>query len=116
MYFRFEKKLIMIGSSEIYRSVNEVITESCASEVRISAQANSLHKAILKKFFCAEKVEVLYEEKKVVLTVRVSATERTTLEIEYDHLNDFLNKCIDKSEKHIRFYQGLLQYYAMQNA
>ena len=106
----------MIGSSEIYRSVNEVITQSCASEVIISAQANSLHKAILKKFFCAEKVDLQYEEKKVLLTVRVSATERTSLEIGYNNLNDFLNKCIDKSEKHIRFYQGLLQYYAMQSA
>ena len=104
--------------TKIYTGLHNLIDYSCSLEAEESSKIESLHRALLKRYFEAEHVLIDRENNRITLEVKVNPTQQETkvidVDVNFENFDTFLKSCIDKGENSLRFYQNLLRYYYIQ--
>lgn len=101
--------------------IENLITTSCPKK-NISLQFESLHVAILKKYYNASEVSIDYHRRRIEMEIIMSDTEYDPKTVNlymhtlhanlwFRNLSDFLKSCIDKDNKSLAFYSSLLSSY-----
>lgn len=111
---------------KITREIENLISKSC-SNPQTTDKFNTLHVALLKKFYNATDVSIDYHRKRVELDIVIDDekydpqkvnTNIPTLHANllFKNLKDFLNSCIEIDAKSLGFYAGLLRSFSKKDA
>lgn len=111
---------------KITREIENLISKSC-SNPQTTDKFNTLHVALLKKFYNATDVSIDYHRKRVELDIVMDDekydpqkvnTNIPTLHANllFKNLKDFLNSCIEIDAKSLGFYAGLLRSFSKKDA
>ena len=103
----------------ILSEIEKLIIRSCPNR-KVSKKFENLHVAILKKYYNATDVSIDYHRKRVAMEIIIDDTsydpKKVNLSIPTVHANllfknlkDFLKNCIDKDNRSLAFYAGLLK-------
>lgn len=95
----------------IIDEVKNLISYSITNKEEDNAEFESLHRAILKKYFEAKNIEINYLAQTIDLDLPISNTNYTRITFECLDLNGFLQSCVKCDEKNQFFYQNLLSHY-----
>jgi hypothetical protein len=98
-------------SELIIDEVKNLISYSITNKEEDTAKFESLHRAILKKYFEANNIEINYLTQTIDLDLPISSSNYTRITFECLDLNAFLQSCIKCDEKNLFFYQNLLSHY-----
>lgn len=105
----------------ILMEIESLISRSCPKR-KIPKRFENLHVAILKKHYNATDVSIDYHRKRVEMDIVMDDKDydpkKVNLHIPTLHANllfknlkDFLKSCIDKDNRSLAFYAGLLRSY-----
>lgn len=97
--------------AEILRELNSLITHSCASPEGGNEIAESMHMAIIKKYFGANKVSLDYKNNLINVQVPITKKDFTSITLECQDMERFLKSCIQEDATSLSFYQNMLIYY-----
>lgn len=97
--------------SKILRELNNLISYSCSFSEEQASMAESMHTALIKKFFGAHKVSFDKKNDVVNVQIPISETEYTHLTLECQDMEKFLKSCVEKDSTSLSFYQNMLIYY-----
>ncbi len=100
----------------VLEDVKNLISYSITNPDVDNSRFESLHKAIIKKYFEAKKVKINYQEQTVDLQLPVSKDNYTPITFECLDLNSFIQSCLKKDEQSLHFYQNLLTHYNIVSA
>ncbi len=100
----------------ILEDVKNLISYSITNQEVENSKFESLHKAIIKKYFDAKKIKINYLEQTVDIQLPISKDKYTPVTFECLDLNSFIQSCLKKDEQSIRFYQNLLTHYNIVSA
>lgn len=100
----------------IIDEVKNLITYSISNpDVEID-NFNTMHRAIIKRYFEAKNVEINYDEQTVEMQIPVGNKQYTTITFECQNILRFLKACLKKDKKSLEFYQSLLTHYNVTHA
>lgn len=102
--------------SHIIDEVKNLITYSISNPDIEMTNFNTMHRAIIKKYFEAKNVKINYTEHTVEMQIPVGKRQYTRITFECQNLQRFLKACIRKDEKSLEFYQSLLTHYNVTHA
>lgn len=99
----------------IVTELHNMIDHSCTMQGADATHYESLHRAIIKKYFEAESVTLDRENNSILLEVftdkNAKETTCTDVDVDFNKFNEFLKSCIDENHSAMRFYQNMLRYY-----
>ncbi|HSP11983.1 MAG TPA: hypothetical protein VLO29_05595 [Salegentibacter sp.] len=102
--------------NHIIEEVKNLITYSITNpDVGIN-YFNTMHRAIIKKYFEAKNVEINYTEQTVEMQIPVGNKQYTNITFECQNLQRFLKACLKKDNRSLEFYQSLLTHYNVTHA
>lgn len=105
-----------ITHPEILEEVRNLISHSIINKNLEKSNFQMLHRAIIKKYFEARKVNIDYEAQTVDLQLPVGQNKYTSITFECQDLERFLKSCLKKDEKSLFYYQNLLVQYDLVSA
>ncbi len=100
----------------IIDELKNLIAYSITNKDVDSLKFESLHRAILKKYFEAKDIQINYMSQTIDLKLPISNSNYTAITFECLDLNGFLQSCVKCDEKSLFFYQNLLTHYNAVNA
>lgn len=95
----------------IIDEVKNLISYSISNKDADHKKFESLHRAIIKKYFDAKDIKINYMAQTIDLQLPMSNTNYTAITFECLDLNNFLQSCIKSDEQSVFFYQNLLTHY-----
>ncbi len=96
---------------EIIDEVKNLITYSIQERNLENSGFQTMHRAIVKKYFEAKHVNIDYKEQTIDMKLPVGEKKYTSITFECQDLERFLKSCLKKDEKSLFFYQSLLTHY-----
>ena len=96
---------------EIIDEVKNLITYSIQERNLENSGFQTMHRAIVKKYFEAKHVNINYKEQTIDMKLPVGEKKYTSITFECQDLERFLKSCLKKDEKSLFFYQSLLTHY-----
>ncbi|WP_010231639.1 hypothetical protein [Gillisia marina] len=100
----------------ILEDVKNLISYSITNQDIDNSKFESLHKAILKRYFDAKNIKINYKDQTVDLNLPVAKGKFTPITFECLDLNGFLQSCLKADENSLYFYQNLLTHYNIVSA
>lgn len=101
---------------EILDDVKNLISNSIIKKNLEKSNFQTLHRAIVKKYFDAKHVNIDYEAQTVDMQLPVGHKKYTSITFECLDLERFLQSCLKKDEKSLFYYQNLLNQYDLISA
>ncbi|QED38117.1 hypothetical protein FK178_10455 [Antarcticibacterium arcticum] len=95
----------------IIDEVKNLISYSLINKDVDAHKFESLHNAVLKKYFDAKDIKINYISQTIDLKLPISNNNYTGITFECLDLNNFLQSCLKSDEKSLFFYQNLLTHY-----
>lgn len=95
----------------IIDEIKNLISYSITNKEVDNQKFESLHRAILKKYFEAKDIEINYMAQTIDLKLPMSNSHYTGITFECLDLNGFLQSCVKADEQSLYFYQNLLSHY-----
>ncbi len=95
----------------IIDEVKNLISYSLISNDVDTQKFESLHSAVLKKYFEAKDIKINYLTQTIDLKLPISNNNYTGITFECLDLNNFLQSCLKSDEQSLFFYQNLLTHY-----
>ena len=106
-------------SKRITREIENLISRSCANQ-QATDEFNTLHVALLKKYYNAADVSIDYHRKRVEMEIVMDDKQYDPKKVNtyiptlhanllFKNLKDFLKSCIELDAKSLGFYAGLLR-------
>lgn len=95
----------------IIDEVKNLISYSITNQDADNQKFESLHRAILKKYFEAKDIQINYLAQTIDLKLPISNNNYTGITFECLDLNGFLQSCLKNDEQSLYFYQNLLTHY-----
>ncbi|MFI2741886.1 hypothetical protein ACG2LH_04035 [Zhouia sp. PK063] len=109
----------------VLNEMHNLINYSCQHLENNHKAFESLHNAILKKYFKAVEVKIDYDNHTVDLVMNVTEdsineiaknySNTVHVNLNFENIHNFLKSCIEKDEKSVVFYQNILKYYSIHN-
>ena len=108
-----KKKIFMnrFTTPEIIDEVKNLISYSITHKDTDKSNFQTMHRAIVKKYFEAKHVNINYSEQTIDLMLPVGQKKYTNITFECQDLERFLKSCLKKDDKSLFFYQNLLNHY-----
>ncbi|TBW30135.1 hypothetical protein [Gramella sp. KN1008] len=100
-----------IITPEIIDEVKNLISYSIINRNLEKSNFQTMHRAIIKKYFEAKHVNIDYEKQTIDMQLPVGNKRYTSITFECQDLERFLKSCLKKDEKSLFFYQSLLTHY-----
>ncbi len=100
----------------ILEDVKNLISYSITNQDVDNSKFESLHKAIIKRYFDAKKVKINYADQTVDLQLPVAKAKYTPITFECLDLGSFIQSCVKTDENSLYFYQNLLTHYNIVSA
>ncbi len=105
----------------ILREIESLIAQSCPKQ-KVPIKFENLHVALLKKYYNAADVSIDYHRKRVEMDIVMDDLAYDPQKVNTDlpilhanlwfrNLADFLRSCLDKDNRSLAFYAGLLKSY-----
>ena len=101
---------------EILDEVKNLISYSIINRTQENSNFQTMHRAIIKKYFEAKNVNINYKDQTIDLQLPVGQRKYTSITFECQDLERFLRSCLKKDEKSIFFYQNILNHYNITTA
>lgn len=101
---------------EILDEVKNLISYSIINRSQENSNFQTMHRAIIKKYFEAKNVNINYNDQTIDLQLPVGQRKYTSITFECQDLERFLRSCLKKDEKSIFFYQNILNHYNITTA
>ena len=95
----------------ILDEVKTLISYSISNKEEDKGKYESLHRAVIKKYFEAKDIQINYLTQTIDLKLPISNNNYTAITFECLDLNNFLQSCLKKDEQSLFFYQNLLTHY-----
>lgn len=95
----------------IIDDLKNLISYSITNQEVEKQKFESLHCAVLEKYFDARDIKINYIAKTIDLQLPMSNSNYTAITFECLDLNNFLQACIKSDKESIHFYQALLSNY-----
>lgn len=95
----------------ILDEVKNLISYSISNKEEDTQKFESLHRAVIKKYFEAKDIKINYLAQTIDLKLPISNNNYTDITFECLDLNNFLQSCLKKDEQSLFFYQSLLTHY-----
>lgn len=95
----------------IIEEVKSLISFSITNPKLENSNFETMHRAILKKYFEAKNVKIDYTAQNIDLELPVGKGKYTKITFECQDLERFLKSCLKKDEKSVYFYQSILTHY-----
>tara|TARA_R100000935_G_C2777394_1_gene140234 strand:+ start:436 stop:765 length:330 start_codon:yes stop_codon:yes gene_type:complete len=95
----------------IIDEVKNLISYSLINKDVDAQKFESLHNAVLKKYFEAKDIKINYLSQTIDLKLPISNNNYTAITFECLDLNNFLQSCLKSDENSLFFYQNLLSHY-----
>ena len=95
----------------ILDEVKNLISYSISNKEEDTEKFESLHRAVIKKYFEAKDIQINYLAQTIDLKLPISNNNYTAITFECLDLNNFLQSCLKKDEQSLFFYQSLLIHY-----
>lgn len=95
----------------ILDEVKNLISYSICNKEEDTQKFESLHRAVIKKYFEAKDIKINYIAQTIDLKLPISNNNYTGITFECLDLNNFLQSCLKKDEQSLFFYQNLLTHY-----
>ncbi|HSP83363.1 MAG TPA: hypothetical protein VLN72_06495 [Gillisia sp.] len=95
----------------IIEEVKNLISYSIINKDVDEQKFESLHNAVLKKYFDARDIKINYQDQTIDLKLPISNNNYTNITFECLDLNNFLQSCLKSDEQSLFFYQNLLSHY-----
>ena len=105
-----------ITTPEIIDEVKNLISYSITNQGEENSNFQTMHRAIVKKYFDAKHVNINYEDETIDLKLPVGQKKYTNITFECQDLERFLRSCLKKDEKSLFFYQNILNHYNITTA
>lgn len=105
-----------ITTPEIIDEVKNLISYSITNQGEENSNFQTMHRAIVKKYFDAKHVNINYEDETIDLKLPVGQKKYTNITFECQDLERFLRSCLKKDEKSMFFYQNILNHYNITTA
>lgn len=99
--------------SRILEEVKNFISYSCRSVTTDLSRADTFYRAIIKKYFNAEDVDIRHSEKEIFMTLQNKKGDCVPVNMDYIDLESFLKSCIEDDLRSLAFYQNMLGYYTL---
>ncbi|MCM8568767.1 hypothetical protein NE848_05220 [Gramella jeungdoensis] len=96
---------------EIIDEVKNLISYSINNRNLENSNFQTMHRAIIKKYFEAKHVNIDYENQTIDMQLPVGGRRYTNITFECQDIERFLKSCLKKDEKSLFFYQSLLTHY-----
>lgn len=103
--------MITITTPELIDEVKNLISYSITNRHLENSNFQTMHRAIIKKYFEAKHVNIDYEMQTIDMQLPVGNKRYTSITFECQDLERFLKSCLKKDEKSLFFYQSLLNHY-----
>ncbi len=100
-----------ITTPEILDEVKNLISYSVQNKDQENSNFQTMHRAIIKKYFEAKHVNIDYKNQTIDMKLPVGQRKYTRITFECQELERFLRSCLKKDEKSLFFYQNLLTHY-----
>lgn len=100
----------------ILDDVKNLISYTISNQEVENDKFESLHKAIIKRYFDTKKVKINYEDQTVSIQLPVAKDKYTPVTFECLDLGSFIQSCVKTDESSIFFYQNLLTHYNIVSA
>ncbi|CAN5131524.1 hypothetical protein BH23BAC2_BH23BAC2_19350 [soil metagenome] len=100
----------------IVEEVKNLISYSISNKDIDNQKFESLHRAVIKKYFEAKDVKINYMAQTVDIKLPMSNNNYTAITFECLDLNNFMQSCIKKDEQSLFFYRNLLTHYNIEVA
>ncbi|MCB7482364.1 hypothetical protein [Christiangramia sediminis] len=101
---------------EILDEVKNLISYSIINKAEENSNFQTMHRAIVKKYFDAKHVNINYQDETIDLQLPVGQKKYTNITFECQDLERFLRSCLKKDEKSLFFYQNILNHYNITTA
>lgn len=95
----------------IIDEVKNLISYSICNKDENIQKFESLHRAVIKKYFEAKDIKINYIAQTIDLKLPISNNNYTSITFECLDLNNFLQSCLKKDKQSLFFYQNLLTDY-----
>tara|TARA_R100000935_G_scaffold33807_1_gene54233 strand:+ start:730 stop:1059 length:330 start_codon:yes stop_codon:yes gene_type:complete len=102
--------------NEILEDVKNLISYSINNAELDNSKFESLHKAIIKRYFDAKRVRINYAANIVDLELPLSKGKYIPITFECLELSSFIQSCLKKDNSSLNFYQNLLTNYKIVSA
>ena len=100
-----------ITTPELIDEIKNLISYSITNRHLENSNFQTMHRAIIKKYFEAKHVNINYENQTIDMQLPVGDKKYTSITFECQDLERFLKSCLKKDEKSLFFYQSLLNHY-----
>ena len=100
-----------ITTPELIDEIKNLISYSITNRQLENSNFQTMHRAIIKKYFEAKHVNIDYENQTIDMQLPVGNKKYTSITFECQDLERFLKSCLKKDEKSLFFYQNLLTHY-----
>lgn len=100
-----------ITTPEIIDEVRNLISYSISHREMENSNFQTMHRAIIKKYFEAKHVNIDYDRQTIDMKLPVGQKKYTSITFECQDLERFLKSCLKKDEKSVFFYQNILSHY-----
>lgn len=100
-----------ITTPELIDEIKNLISYSITNRNVENSNFQTMHRAIIKKYFEAKHVNIDYEMQTIDMQLPVGNKRYTSITFECQDLERFLKSCLKKDEKSLFFYQNLLTHY-----
>ena len=101
---------------EIITEIKNLISFSVQEKNVENSGFQTLHRAILKKYFEAKHVVINYKAQTIDMKLPVGQRKYTSITFECQDIERFLKSCLKKDEKSLFYYQSLLSNYNVTSA
>ncbi len=98
-------------SSIILKEVHNLITYSCRNKSSRIGGFDTMHLAIIKKYYKASDVQIKRSDSEISLKIEVRKGEYVHVDFKCPDMESFLKSCIEKDGNSLAFYQHMLTYY-----
>lgn len=103
-------------SNVILEDVKNLISYTITHQNDDNGKFESLHKAIIKRYFDAKKVKINYIDQTVDLQLPISKQNFIPITFECLNLKSFIQSCLKTDDDSLYFYQNLLTHYNIVSA
>ena len=100
-----------ITTPELIDEIKNLISYSITNRQLENSNFQTMHRAIIKKYFEAKHVNIDYENQTIDMQLPVGNKKYTSITFECQDLERFLKSCLKKDEESLFFYQNLLTHY-----
>ncbi|MDX1543431.1 MAG: hypothetical protein R3214_05725 [Christiangramia sp.] len=100
-----------IATPEIIDEIKNLISYSINNRTLENSNFQTMHRAIIKKYFEAKHVNIDYKNQTIDMQLPVGGRRYTSITFECQDIERFLKSCLKKDEKSLFFYHSLLTHY-----